>query len=155
MFIDGLNEPMIHARIVEPNLDFEPLLIEDASENFEEGMPNEEGNKPDEGRVQEEDLTGEEVPDRITPDNEDANLIPEEPQNPGPEDLRRRGIMRERSEEQSEENGLDFPQMKRRRTMELPDDSEEEWKPSYPQRLPGRRWPDKGPSNHQTDIWEE
>ena len=95
------------------------------------------------------------MPDRITPDNEDANLIPEEPQNPEPEDLRRRGIMRERSEEQSEENGLDFPHMKRRKTRELPDESEEEWKPTCPQRLPGGRWPDEGPLNHQADIWEE
>ena len=63
--------------------------------------------------------------------------------------------MRERSEEQSEENGLDFPQMKRRKTRELPDDSEEEWRPTCPQRLPGGRWPDEGPSNHQADIWEE
>ena len=46
MFIDGLNEPMTYARIVEPNLDFEPLLIEDAGENFEGEMPNEEGNHP-------------------------------------------------------------------------------------------------------------
>ena len=51
MFIDGLNEPMIYARIVEPNLDFEPLLIEDAGENFEDEMPNEEGNQPNGARV--------------------------------------------------------------------------------------------------------
>ena len=63
--------------------------------------------------------------------------------------------MRERREEQSEENGLDFPQVKRRRTLELPDDSEEEWKPFYLQRLPRGRWPDEGPSDHQADIWEE
>ena len=52
------------------------------------------------------------MPDKIVPENEDASLIPEEPQNPEPEDLRRRGTMRERSEEQSEDDELDFPQMK-------------------------------------------
>ena len=112
MFVDGLNESMIHARVVEPNLDFEPLIIEDAGKNSEDGIPNEEGNEQNEGQVQEEDVTGEEVPDKIVPENEDASLIPEEPQNPEPEDLRRRGTMRERSEEQSEDDELDFPQMK-------------------------------------------
>ena len=45
--------------------------------------------------------------------------------------------------------------MKRRKTRELPDDSEEEWKPTCPQRLPEGRWTDEGPSDHQADIWEE
>ena len=49
MFVDGPNESMIHARVVEPNLDFEPLLIEDVGENFEDGIPNEEGNEQNEG----------------------------------------------------------------------------------------------------------
>ena len=49
MFVDGLNESMIHARVVEPNLDFEPLIIEDAGKNSEDGIPNEEGNEQNEG----------------------------------------------------------------------------------------------------------
>ena len=48
------------------------------------------------------------MPDEIAPENEDANLIPEEPQNSEREDLRMQGTTRERSEEQSEDDGLDF-----------------------------------------------
>ena len=155
MFVNGLDEHMIHARMVEPNLDFKPLLIEDADENCEGGTPNEEGDEPNEGQLQEEDVVEKEGPDEVAPDNEDTSLTPKKPHNLEPEDLQRRGVLRERSEDPSEENGLEFPLMKKRRTLELPDDSEEAGKPTYPRRLPGGRWPDEGPSDPQMEIWQE
>ena len=38
----SLNEPMIHVQIQEPNLDFQPLLIEEANDNIEDEASNEE-----------------------------------------------------------------------------------------------------------------
>ena len=68
-----------------------------------------------------------------------------------------RGLRRSRVEEEEDdsEGGLELPHLKKRRTVEVPSESEDEWTPTYPQRLPGGRWPDEGPSDHRAEVWEE
>ena len=62
---------------------------------------------------------------------------------------------RSEDEDNDDEGGLELPSLKKRRIVELPSDSEEEWSPIQPPRLPGGRWLDEGPSDHRVEIWEE
>ena len=82
--------------------------------------------------------------------DEDTTSAPEEPPNPEPEKLQRRGERWARSESDDESN-LEFLALKRRRMAELTEEPGEERSLVYPRHLPKGRWPDKGPSAH----WEE
>ena len=70
---------------------------------------------------------------------------PEESINLEPEELRRRGERPTGNEDPEDQSDLEFPQLKRKKTVELPDESDEERSPVYPLHLPGRRWPNVGP----------
>ena len=50
---------------------------------------------------------------------------------------------------------MDLPQLKRRRNLELPNDYDNDWNPTYPPRLPRGRWPDEDASDHRAEVWEE
>ena len=108
IFVNGIETPVIHAQIGEQNLDFQPLLIEDAGDNFEDEAPNEEENEHDEGLVWEDEVPEGEVPNEDVPKEEDTTSAPREPLNLEPEELRRRGVTRARSEEYSDKCGLDL-----------------------------------------------
>ena len=84
--------------------------------------------------------------------DDDANFASGVP--PSPEHQRRRRSRNE-GEEDEDDGGLELPHLKKRRIVELPSDSEEEWSPIQPSRLDGGRWPDEGPSDPRVEIWEE
>ena len=140
----GIQEPMLYVRIVEANMDFQPILIEEVEDN--PPGPEEEDiglNNGSNDPIPNEDDLPEDDP------SEDEPLTPE------PEDLRRQGVTRGRDDEEEEKSGLDFPELKKRRVTELLSETEESWSPKYPPQLPGRRWADEGPSDCRAEVWEE
>ena len=59
--------------------------------------------------------------------------------------MQRWGEKRATSEHSDDEPNLEFPDSKRRKNAELPEEFEEGKSPVYPLNLPRRRWPDEGP----------
>ena len=135
----------MHVQIGDPNLDFQPLLIEETGETA--GV--EVRNHDEDGQVQEDELSADEAPNDGSTSEEISRTEPTVQQN--------RGLRRSRVEEEEDdsEGGLELPYLKKWRTVEVPSESEDEWTPTYPPRLPGGRWPDEGPSDHRAEVWEE
>ena len=153
MFVNGVETPMIYAQLGDPNLDFQPLLIEETGETdgaeLQDGGQEEEPNDEPWQEQESEELRDEGQNEEVY--NDDANSVSAVP--PSPEHRRRRS--RDEEEENEDDGGLELPHLKKRKIMELPSESEEEWSPVHPPRLPGGRWADEGPSDHQVEIWEE
>ena len=123
-------------------------------DNIEEWEPDEEWNDNDD-LDHDEDFPVKE--DEVIPEDEpnDDEVTPEELPNPEPEISQKRGMRRARSEDGDDKGGLDLPQLKKRRAVELPSDSEDDWSPRCPPRQPDGRWADEGPSDPRVEVWEE
>ena len=82
---------MTIVRMVEPNLDFRPLMIEENADNIEEWEPDEEWNDNDD-LDHDEDFPVKE--DEVIPEDEpnDDEVTPEELPNPEPEISQKRGM---------------------------------------------------------------
>ena len=153
MFVNGVETPMIYAQLGDPNLDFQPLLIEETGEidraGVQDGGQEEElHDEPWQGQEHEELRDEGQSEEAFDDDANSASGVP-----PSLEHRRRRS--RNEGEENEDDGGLELPHLKKRRIMELPSESEEEWSPVHPPRLPGGRWADEGPSDPQVEIWEE
>ena len=142
--VSGLEDPMLCIRIVEANIDFQPIRMEEVEDNI--GAPNEEDaesqNAVDAPLQKEEVHPEDELSEEVLPSSEH-------------EDRPRRGIRRARSSDSEDERGIDLPQLKKRRAVELPSASEDDWSPRCPPRQPNGRWADEGPSDPRVEVWEE
>ena len=78
---------MIRARIMEPNLDFQPLLIEEVGDNIEDEEPSgERESEHGDWLGQEDEVPGDEIPNEDVP-NKEMTYAPKEPPNPESEEL--------------------------------------------------------------------
>ena len=107
--VSGLEDPMLCIRIVEANIDFQPIRMEEVEDNV--GAPNEEDaesqNAVDAPVQKEEVHLVDELSEEVLPSSE-------------PEDRQRRGTRQTRNNESEDEGGIDLPRLKK----------EEQW--SYP-----------------------
>ena len=124
-----METPMMHVQIEDPNLDFQPRLIEETGE----AAGVEVRNYDEEGQVQEDELLADEAPNDGSISEEISRTEPTVQQN--------QGVQRLRAEEKEDdgEGGLELPHLKKRRIVELRNDSEDGWTPTYLPYLPGGR----------------
>ena len=78
IYINGIEVPMVHARIGEPNLDFQPLLVGETGETARVEAQNDgQESEPNDDQVQEDEAPKGEVPSGRAPDNVSTSVTEE------------------------------------------------------------------------------